>query len=119
MKTFYIRTFGCQMNDHDSERMAQLLVMQGLRPVDSPRDADLVIVNTCSVRAKPEHKALSEVGRHRQRKQAKGTRIVLAGCVAQQEGERLLSRAPYLDAIIGPDAVGRRYSHDAADRRNR
>jgi len=107
MKTFYIRTFGCQMNDHDSERMAQLLVMQGLRPVDSPRDADLVIINTCSVRAKPEHKALSEVGRHRQRKQAKGTRIVLAGCVAQQEGERLLSRAPYLDAIIGPDAVGR------------
>jgi tRNA-2-methylthio-N6-dimethylallyladenosine synthase len=107
MKTFYIRTFGCQMNDHDSERMAQLLVMQGLRPVDSPREADLVIINTCSVRAKPEHKALSEAGRHRQRKQAKGTRILLTGCVAQQEGDRLLSKAPYLDAIIGPDAVGR------------
>jgi len=105
MNTFYIRTFGCQMNDHDSERMSQLLVQQGLRQVDSPREADLVIVNTCSVRAKPEHKALSEVGRHRQRKQAKGTRIILAGCVAQQEGDRLLSRAPYLDAIIGPDAI--------------
>lgn len=107
MNTFYIRTFGCQMNNHDSERMAQLLVMQGLRPVDSPREADLVIINTCSVRAKPEHKALSEAGRHRQRKQAKGTRILLAGCVAQQEGDRLLSKAPYLDAVIGPDAVGR------------
>jgi tRNA-2-methylthio-N6-dimethylallyladenosine synthase len=107
MNTFYIRTFGCQMNNHDSERMAQLLVMQGLRPVDSPREADLVIINTCSVRAKPEHKALSEAGRHRQRKQAKGTRILLTGCVAQQEGDRLLSKAPYLDAIIGPDAVGR------------
>ena len=107
MNTFYIRTFGCQMNEHDSERMAQLLVMQGLRPVDSPGEADLVIINTCSVRAKPEHKALSEAGRHRQRKQAKGTRIILTGCVAQQEGDRLLSKAPYLDAIIGPDAVGR------------
>ena len=107
MNTFYIRTFGCQMNDHDSERMAQLLIMQGLRPVESAREADLVIINTCSVRAKPEHKALSEVGRHRQRKQAKGTRIIMAGCVAQQEGERLLARAPYLDAVVGPDAVYR------------
>jgi tRNA-2-methylthio-N6-dimethylallyladenosine synthase len=66
-----------------------------------------VIVNTCSVRAKPEHKALSEVGRYRQRKREEGTRIILAGCVAQQEGNRLLSKAPYLDAIVGPDAIHR------------
>ena len=105
MNTFYIRTFGCQMNDHDSGRMAQLLVEQGLRPVGSPREADLVIINTCSVRAKPEHKALSEAGRHQQRKKAQGCRFILAGCVAQQEGHRLLSKAPYLDAIIGPDAI--------------
>ncbi len=107
MNTFYIHTFGCQMNVHDSERMAQLLVGQGLRPVGSPQEADLVIVNTCSVRAKPEHKALSEVGRHQQRKKTEGCRIILAGCLAQQEGHRLLSKAPYLDAIIGPDAVWR------------
>lgn len=107
MRTFHIRTFGCQMNEHDSRRMALLLVEQGLRPASSAGEADLVIINTCSVRAKPEHKALSEAGRHRRRKQLKGTRIILAGCVAQQEGDRLLSRAPYLDAIIGPDAVGR------------
>jgi tRNA-2-methylthio-N6-dimethylallyladenosine synthase len=95
------------MNDHDSDRMAQLLVGRGLRPVSSPEEADLVIVNTCSVRAKPEHKALSEVGRYRQRKREEGTRIILAGCVAQQEGNRLLSKAPYLDAIVGPDAIHR------------
>ncbi len=93
------------MNVHDSRRMTQLLIGQGLRPVESASKADLVIINTCSVRAKPEHKALSEAGRHRRRKAARGTRIILAGCVAQQEGDRLLSKAPYLDAIIGPDAL--------------
>ncbi len=106
-ETFYIRTFGCQMNLHDSDRMAQLLMAAGMHPVDDPRQAGLIIVNTCSVRAKPEHKALSETGRFRRARESRGARIILAGCVARQEGRRLLEQAPYLDAVIGPAAVGR------------
>jgi len=107
LRTFYIRTFGCQMNEHDSERMAQLLSAAGLRAVAEPRQADLIIVNSCSVRAKPEHKALSEAGRFRRARGARGARIVLAGCVAQQEGRALLARADWLDAVLGPDALER------------
>ncbi len=106
-QTFCIRTFGCQMNDHDSDRMAQWLVFHGWKRVATPRDADLLIINSCSVRAKPEHKALSEAGRYRRAHATRGLRIVLAGCVAQQEGERLLTQAPFLDAVVGPDAVVR------------
>lgn len=104
--TFAIRTFGCQMNEHDSERMSRLLLDLGLRPADDPTQADLVIINTCSVRAKPEHKALSEAGRYRNARRRHGSIVVLAGCVAQQEGGRLLERADYLDAVLGPDAIG-------------
>ncbi len=95
------------MNNHDSDRMAQQLMASGMHPVDEPRQAGLIIINTCSVRAKPEHKALSEAGRFRRACESRGARIILAGCVARQEGRRLLHRAPYLDAVIGPDAVGR------------
>ncbi len=105
-ETFYIRTFGCQMNVHDSDRMAQLLMGAGMCPVDDPRQAGLIVINTCSVRAKPEHKALSEAGRHQQARRVRGVQIVLAGCVARQEGQRLLEAAPYLDAVIGPGAIG-------------
>jgi tRNA-2-methylthio-N6-dimethylallyladenosine synthase len=107
LRTFYIRTFGCQMNEHDSERMAQLLVAEGLSQVAEPRLADVIIINSCSVRAKPEHKALSEAGRFRKARRARGVRIILAGCVAQQEARSLLDRADYLDAVLGPDAVAR------------
>lgn len=106
-ETFAIRTFGCQMNLHDSDRMAQLLMAAGMCPADDPEQADLVIINTCSVRAKPQHKALSEAGRFRQARATRGLLIVLAGCVARQEGEHLLERAPWLDAVLGPDAIGR------------
>ncbi len=106
-ETFAIRTFGCQMNLHDSDRMAQLLVAAGMGPADDPERADLVVINTCSVREKPQHKALSEAGRYRQARADRGLLIVLAGCVARQEGERLLERAPWLDAVVGPDAIGR------------
>ncbi len=95
------------MNEHDSERMALLLSRSGLRPAETPGRADVVIINSCSVRAKPEQKALSEAGRYQKARQRRGTRIVLAGCVAQQEGRALLERAGWLDAVIGPDAVGR------------
>jgi tRNA-2-methylthio-N6-dimethylallyladenosine synthase len=111
---FYIRTFGCQMNEHDSERMAQRLLAAGWEEVSEPRRADLILVNSCSVRAKPEHKAISEIGRFQGARRSRGVRLVLAGCVAQQEGEALLSRAPFLDAVIGPDAVERIASVAAA-----
>ena len=107
IKTFFIRTFGCQMNEHDSQRMRNLLVSHGLRPAESDREADLVIVNSCSVRAKPEHKALSEAGRYQRERQNKGMKVVLAGCVAQQSGKQILRKAPYIDGIMGTDAVVR------------
>lgn len=106
-RRFFIRTFGCQMNEHDSERMAQLLLEAGWEEADEPRRADLILVNSCSVRAKPEHKALSEIGRFQAARRSRGVRLVLGGCVAQQEGAALLAKAPYLDAVIGPDAIGR------------
>lgn len=107
LETFYIRTFGCQMNEHDSRQMGRLLEGQGMRPAASEKDADLVIINSCSVRVKPEHKALSEAGRHRRRRERGQVKIILAGCVAQQAGPKLLERAPYLDAVLGPDAIVR------------
>ena len=103
--TFFIRTFGCQMNAHDSDRMAQLLVAAGFRPVSSPEEAEVVIINTCSVRSKAEHKAKSEIGRFKHLRRRKGTLLILAGCVAQQEGLRLLHKAPYIGAVVGPDAI--------------
>ncbi len=106
-RRFFIRTFGCQMNEHDSDRMAQLLLAAGWEEASEPRRADLILVNSCSVRAKPEHKALSEIGRFQAARRSRGVRLVLAGCVAQQEGAALLAKAPYLDAVIGPDAIGR------------
>jgi len=115
--TFFIRTFGCQMNEHDSGRMAQQLVAAGLEPAPEPGRADLIIVNSCSVRAKPEHKALSEAGRYKAHRRRRNARIVLAGCVAQQEGARLLERAPWLDGVLGPDAAGRMHELIEAVRR--
>ena len=106
-ETFIIRTFGCQMNLHDSDRMAQLLMAAGMCPVDEPRHAGLIIINTCSVRAKPEHKALSEAGRYKHARRDRGALVVLAGCVARQEGQKLLDQADFLDAVVGPDAIGR------------
>jgi len=105
--TFTIRTFGCQMNEHDSEKMSRLLLDMGLRPAGDSIPADLVIINTCSVRAKPEHKALSEAGRYQSARRHRGTLVLLTGCVAQQEGQKLLKKVDYLDAVLGPDAIGR------------
>ncbi|MCU0689870.1 MAG: tRNA (N6-isopentenyl adenosine(37)-C2)-methylthiotransferase MiaB [Polyangiaceae bacterium] len=105
MHRFYIHTFGCQMNVHDSQRMAELLRESGMVPADDPEDADLVVVNTCSVREKAEHKLDSELGKLRRMKARKAGRTVLAvaGCVAQQRGERLLARVAGLDIVLGPD----------------
>jgi len=102
LKRFFIQTFGCQMNVYDSERIAQVLTARNYRPVDDPARADLILVNTCSVREKPEEKAYSALGRFRALKRKKpGLLIGVAGCVAQQEGEGLLARLPFLDFVLG------------------
>jgi len=104
-KRVYIETYGCQMNEHDSERMLRLLESSNYAETKDPRQADLILVNTCSVREKPEHKVCSALGRFRRLKEEKGTIIGVTGCVAQQEGHRLLDRVPYLDMVIGTHAL--------------
>ena len=101
----YIETYGCQMNEHDSERILRLLEGSLYSETKEAREADLILINTCSVREKPEHKVYSALGRFRKLKEEKGTIIGVAGCVAQQEGERLLDRVPYLDMVIGTHAI--------------
>ncbi len=104
-RKLHIITFGCQMNEYDSRRMAQILMGQySLTPhVD---EADLIIINTCSIREKAEHKLYSLLGRLRRLKATNPSlKIGVAGCVAQQLGNRLFSRAPYVDFVIGPQAL--------------
>lgn len=105
-KSFYIKTFGCQMNVHDSEQIAELLIRQGLKPVKDAKRADLIIVNTCSIREKAEQKAISEAGKLL--KQAKpGLIMGIGGCMAQKEGSRLLRKLNGLDFVFGTQAIGR------------
>jgi tRNA-2-methylthio-N6-dimethylallyladenosine synthase len=104
-KRVYLETYGCQMNEHDSERILQLLGASFYRETKEPKEADLILINTCSVREKPEHKVYSAVGRYRGLKEKRGTVIGVAGCVAQQEGRLLLERIPYLDLVLGTQAI--------------
>ena len=101
-KRVYIETYGCQMNEHDSERILQVLEGSFYGETKEPKEADLILINTCSVREKPEHKVYSAVGRYRGLKEKKGTVIGVAGCVAQQQGDALLARFPQLDFVYGP-----------------
>jgi tRNA-2-methylthio-N6-dimethylallyladenosine synthase len=102
-RSYFIHTFGCQMNESDSQRMGEALARAGWWPATAPEGADLVLVNTCAIREKAEDKLYSALGRYRLLKAQRGTRIGVAGCVAQQEKDRLLSRAPFVDFILGPD----------------
>ena len=105
-KTFFIKTFGCQMNERDSEIMAQSLSGYGYVEGMDLNDADLVILNTCSIRAKAEQKVLSLLGYLRKNKLKKPTmKICVAGCVAQQEGSRLIERMPHVDLVIGTQNI--------------
>src|SRR6056297_1400639 len=107
-KRFYINTMGCQMNVYDSSRMAAALAQQQYKPVTDYRKADLVIVNTCTIRAKARQKAMSFVGRLEAEKRKDPDMIVaVAGCVAQQEGEGILDTFPQVDIVLGTQAVGR------------
>lgn len=107
MASYAITTFGCQMNVHDSERMHGVLREAGLDLAESPETADVVVLNTCSVREKAEQKLMSEVGRIAKMKRDRPDQVlVVAGCVAQQEGERLLARSGgAIDLVVGPDNV--------------
>lgn len=101
---FYIETFGCQMNDHDSHRMAEILKRDGYEQASLPEQASIVLVNTCSVRQNPENKVFSLLGRLRTLKRANPRLIIgVGGCVAQQEGSALLQRERAVDLVFGPD----------------
>jgi len=111
-KTLYIRTYGCQMNVYDSDRMAEVLAPLGYRLADRPDDADMVILNTCHIREKASEKVYSELGRLRPLQTAKaasGGRMILAvaGCVAQAEGAEMQRRAPFVDIVLGPQTYHR------------
>ncbi len=108
-KGLYIKTYGCQMNAYDSERMRDVLAPLGYRPVDRPDDADLVVLNTCHIRERATEKVFTELGHLKQMKQASGgrLRIAVAGCVAQAEGEEILRRQPAVDLVVGPQAYHR------------
>lgn len=102
----FISTYGCQMNENDSERMMTLLEMMNFRPVSTPDQASLIIINSCSIREKPVHKVHSEVGRYRKLKQNNPKlKIGVAGCVAQQEKEKLKLDIPLIDFVVGTDAI--------------
>jgi tRNA-2-methylthio-N6-dimethylallyladenosine synthase len=100
---FHLRVFGCQMNQHDAQKMSNLLHHAGLRPSESAEAADVVVIHTCSIREKAEHKLYSELGALLARKDAEpGLVVGVGGCVAQQEGDELLRRFPRLDFAFGP-----------------
>lgn len=105
----YIKTFGCQMNEYDSEKMADVLrVSHGYELTAKPEDADLLLVNTCSIREKAQEKVFSELGRWRRLKDKKpGLMIGVGGCVASQEGGGISKRAPYVDMVFGPQTLHR------------
>lgn len=111
-KGFFIFTMGCQMNEYDSDYLAKTLIQQGYVPVSEPGFADLILINTCTVRAKPEQKAVSLLGRMIALKR-RNPRIVLGlvGCMAQKEGGALLERFPDLDLVMGPREVGNVLKH--------
>jgi tRNA-2-methylthio-N6-dimethylallyladenosine synthase len=107
MKKVYIKTFGCQMNEYDSDKMADVLgAAQGYEKTEDPEAADLILFNTCSVREKAQEKVFSDLGRVKHLKD-KGVMIGVGGCVASQEGAAIIERAPYVDLVFGPQTLHR------------
>ena len=99
-RTFYLETFGCQMNDHDSEKVAGVLLARGYQKVEKPEAAGVILYNTCSIREKAAQKVFSRLGEFRER-QAEGKVIGVLGCLAQQEGEEIFERAPWVSLVCG------------------
>jgi tRNA-2-methylthio-N6-dimethylallyladenosine synthase len=108
-KKLYIKTFGCQMNEYDSDKMADVLrAEEGIEKTDSPEDADIILLNTCSIREKAQEKVFHQLGRWRHLKQRNpGLIIGVGGCVASQEGAAIVKRAPYVDIVFGPQTLHR------------
>ncbi len=111
-KKVFVKTYGCQMNVYDSDRMTDALARDGYVPTDTAEDADLVLLNTCHIREKAAEKVYSALGRLRELKKKKGAEgremmIGVAGCVAQAEGDEILRRAPAVDLVIGPQTYHR------------
>jgi tRNA-2-methylthio-N6-dimethylallyladenosine synthase len=107
MKKVYIKTFGCQMNEYDSDKMADVMnAAEGYEPTSDPEQADLILFNTCSVREKAQEKVFSDLGRVKHLKK-KGVLIGVGGCVASQEGAAIIERAPYVDVVFGPQTLHR------------
>ena len=106
-KKVFIKTFGCQMNEYDSDKMADVMnAAQGYEPTQDPEEADLILFNTCSVREKAQEKVFSDLGRVKHLKK-KGVLIGVGGCVASQEGAAIIERAPYVDVVFGPQTLHR------------
>jgi len=108
-KKVFIKTFGCQMNQYDSDKIDDILNdSQPYEKTDNPADADLIVLNTCSIREKAENKVFSDLGRFREFKKNKpNLRIAVGGCVASQEGEAITKKAPYVDVVFGPQTLHR------------
>ncbi|HEX5355974.1 MAG TPA: tRNA (N6-isopentenyl adenosine(37)-C2)-methylthiotransferase MiaB [Aquabacterium sp.] len=106
-KKVYIKTYGCQMNEYDSDKMSDVMnAAKGYTPTDNPEEADLILFNTCSIREKAQEKVFSDLGRVKHLK-AKGVMIGVGGCVASQEGASIIERAPYVDVVFGPQTLHR------------
>ena len=108
-RKLFIRTFGCQMNEYDSDKMVDVLNEDvGIELTDTPDDADIILFNTCSVREKAQEKVFSDLGRVRHLKQARPDLVIgVGGCVASQEGDAIIRRAPYVDVVFGPQTLHR------------
>jgi tRNA-2-methylthio-N6-dimethylallyladenosine synthase len=108
-KKVFIKTFGCQMNEYDSDKMVDVLnASEGLIKADTPEEADVILLNTCSVREKAQEKVFSDLGRLRELKQKNPDLVIgVGGCVASQEGEAIVKRAPYVDVVFGPQTLHR------------
>jgi tRNA-2-methylthio-N6-dimethylallyladenosine synthase len=106
-KKVYIKTYGCQMNEYDSDKMSDVMhAAKGYEPTDDPEQADLILFNTCSIREKAQEKVFSDLGRVKHLKD-KGVMIGVGGCVASQEGAAIIERAPYVDVVFGPQTLHR------------
>src|SRR5436305_11156127 len=107
-RRFYVRTYGCQMNEHDSERIAGLLAAEGMEPTDRLEDADVVVLNTCCIRENADNKLYGHLGHLKSMKDARpGMQIAVAGCLAQKDRDLIQARAPQVDVVLGTHNVGR------------
>ena len=107
-RRFYLRTYGCQMNEHDSERLAGLLTAEGMEPTDSLDDADVVLLNTCCIRENADNKLYGHLGRLKELKTARpDLQIAVGGCLAQKDRERIIERAGHVDVVFGTHNLAR------------